>query len=303
MANTNEYKICDRLYIAKIDRCSVRARQGKQYTLRCKIRQRGEKEYFYENTGECIWHRGQCRKTLWLAENAKSTVLSAVKQFERELLQLHASNSRYVCVPLETCKMRLYYLRKNAVRYNVWYEEPQKDCFSFLQNADVYQMLAEIPVDLRDPTAKALAFPGESDFKSHPLYIIAKQSGDQTFCQQMELLFGKSDKNAARMLSRTYRVKGLLKHGNVRLLERPRKDYDKEYYLRASDIPTAYMKLSGYRLLHCPYFAMQDSTHAICTINPFRKTLVDAGPIGATLTTWNDFYNTFACQSGKKASK
>ena len=110
----------------------------------------------------------------------------------------------------------------------------------------------------------------------------------------------RQGKNDARMLSRAYRVKRLLKHGSVCLLERPKKDFDKEYYLRASDIPTAYIKLSGYRLLHRPYFAMQDSTHAICTVNPFRKTLVDAGPIGAALTTWSNFYNTFACQSGKE---
>lgn len=303
MKNTNEYEIGDRFYIAEIARCSVRAKQGEQYTLRCEIKQRGEKEYFYENGGEYIWHAGHGRKTLWLAESAKSAALSAVKQFERELLQLHAPDSRYVCVPLETCGMRLYYLRKNAVFCDVWYEEPQKDRFSFFPNADMRQMLAEIPVDLRDPAAGALTSPGETDYKSHPLYIIAKQNGDQTLCKQMELFFGQSDdKDAARMLSRVYRAEGLLKHGNARLLERPEKDFDREYYLRASDIPTAFMELSGYRLAHRPYFAMKNSTHAICTVNPFRKTLVDAGPIGATLTTWDDFYNAFACP-GEETSK
>lgn len=70
-------------------------------------------------------------------------------------------------------------------------------------------------------------------------------------------------------------------------------EYDRVYTISKKDIDIGLFERSGYVYLHRPYFAMKGSTHALCEINPHKRTVVDAGKDNAKLISFSEFLNLF----------
>ena len=48
--NKNEYQADGQLYVAQIDRCVCLEKQNARYYLKCRIRERGDRCYYYDES-------------------------------------------------------------------------------------------------------------------------------------------------------------------------------------------------------------------------------------------------------------
>lgn len=70
-------------------------------------------------------------------------------------------------------------------------------------------------------------------------------------------------------------------------------EYDKNYFVLANTVKIKVLKNSDYTISHRPYFAMKDSTHDVFTINPYKKSCVDAAPNNESTITFKEFLEIF----------
>ena len=70
-------------------------------------------------------------------------------------------------------------------------------------------------------------------------------------------------------------------------------EYDRSYIVDSGTIKISVLRRSGYRILHRPYFAMNDSTYDKWQLNPHRKTGVDAANIDAPAMSFKEYLELF----------
>ena len=123
---------------------------------------------------------------------------------------------------------------------------------------------------MHDERSDELLYPTQQTLSTNPLYVAAKEHGDEILTALLEKYFGKySDKSAK--------------------LPPFSEEYDREYYVITRTIPIHTILNSGYKVLHRPYFAMSGSTHELCTINPYKKSVVDAAKVDVQVITFPEF--------------
>ena len=69
--------------------------------------------------------------------------------------------------------------------------------------------------------------------------------------------------------------------------------FDKNYVINRGGLDVRLLDDSGYTILHRPYFAMKDSTHNKWTLNPHKKTGVDAAKEEDPSNSFDDFLALF----------
>lgn len=102
------------MYIKSVNRCRCVKKAGGYFLLACKIFQRGEHEYLYEQNSNYISKPFSERK-LWLSDGAKFTVTKAVADFEKNARQAKIEFEKVEILPLKTS---LYYKRISKMSYD-----------------------------------------------------------------------------------------------------------------------------------------------------------------------------------------
>ena len=137
---------------------------------------------------------------------------------------------------------------------------------------------------IRLPSCPRSTWLTEETIESDPLYVAAKNSGDEMLVSQIKT-YNNIDSNRDRTL--------LERMLGIRVLPALPEEYDKNYVIYSDTIDTRILDHSGYRILHRPYFGMMNSTHDKWQLNPHTKTGVDAAEEGAEAMDFKDFLELF----------
>ena len=105
----------------------------------------------------------------------------------------------------------------------------------------------------------------------------------------MKLHFGIADDGECEYLSKLL---------GCRVLPALSEEYDKDYYVGTGGLDFTLLYRSGYRMLHRPNFGMMGSTREGYTLNPHRKTGVDAVPAGAGAISFGEYLKLFDGRDG-----
>lgn len=281
MPNKNEYIADGKTWLVKIKYCCVIKKCGTRYTLTCRIHQRGLNDYTYEPAEECLV-KGKIR--LFLTGNSFSTVRRAVDGFEEQLKRAFSEDGDYYSVPFPDVGINLHYRQTGEDLFAAFYEITETNSIIAVSERPLRELLTSLPLSIFDDRFGKQAHPDQwEDYREHPLYRAAEKNGDTAMTMLFDLYFGEK-KEAAKALSRKYRKRLILKAD---------KEYDKYYYLSMKDVQIDILLKSGYRYLHRPYFAMQNSTHEMISVNPHQMDAVDAAPVNAVPISWQEFMDRF----------
>ncbi len=289
MKKENEYVMDGQRYLRDIRKCECLRSEGEEYYLECRIHQRGEHFYWYRMDSGLLRKAWSNTIRLALEEKAEDRIRAEIRRFEEQIRGFDAAGS--VRVPLGEGKFTLFYRRVSVKTFDVRMEYLEKGILKrtqVLRNVTLRQMMASFPskCDAYEfLEAKALLlFGGTDELSNGPLYQAALRTGDVLLEKQLIMEYGRflSPRDASWISSKT---------GEQVLPSLP-EEYDREYYVDADTIPAG--ALTGYRILHRPYFAMKDSTHGIFTLNPHTREGVDAASKGAPSIAFIDYMRLFA---------
>ncbi len=292
LKNKNEMKISDRLYIKSVNRCRCVKRVGGYFLLACKIFQRGEHKYLYAQNSNYISKPFSERK-LWLFDRAKSTVVRAVTDFEKNARKAKNEFEKVEILPL---KISLYYKRISKMTYDYLVEmvsesgeTEQKFCHGGSVDDMITALLSPRSAQTQTDgnarvTEKILRCSTPQNIDKNPIYISALKIGDCLMQKQVKQKYNIMSAKGRNLISRAL--------GRKILPELP-ENFNKNYTVDADTIPVLLLRRSGYTVLHRPCFAMQNSTHGKWQLNPHLKSGVDAAPIDAPSVSFAEFAELF----------
>ena len=295
MKNSNEYRIGDRLYVEKIKGCHCTEKKGDEYTLWCRIPQRGKGRYLY-TSGTGFLGQSPSAKRLYLSENAQRTVESTVRQFDEETSE--EVLNYYVKADMAEGKVTLWYRRLSFSTFSALlsYRDnegvPHKEYFPV---TSLEEFIRELSYGL-SPSWRDLFPEGKcpveelcrgtlEGVEANPIYLSAGEAGDELLQKQLKIIYRvASPEDCAWLAAKT----------GQRVLPALPEEHNKKYYVRIDTIDFDTLRRSGYELLHRPYFAMMGSTHAAYTLNPHYRSGVDAAPKGAETISFEEYLALFA---------
>lgn len=286
IGNKSEYTENGKLFIRKIKSCVCLEKRGALYLLRCRINQRGEREYLYDKEKARI-SRENGEAELFLSQDADSTVLEAVTGFEQSICGI---NSGINCeMRFEGSGARIYYRRVHKDKYELIIRSASgsgADRIMYESSCSVGEMINLLSREsiLTEKEADLLIYSDKETITENPLYLAAATNGDDILMRQLKLHYGIATDEECSWLSEWM---------GCRILPPLSPEYDKTYVVEASGIDSSLLDRSGYRIIHRPYFAMKDSTHFLWQLNPHTKNGIDAAKAGAGFITFNEYLALF----------
>ena len=284
--NKNEYTENGKLYIRKIKSCACLGKRGALYLLRCRIIQRGEREYLYDKAKARI-SRDNGVEELFLSEDTDSTVFKAVSVFEQSICGI---NSGIYCeMRFAGSGARIYYHRIHKDKYELITRSTSvggTNSITYEACCTVGEMINILSREsfLTEKEADLLIYSDKETITENPLYLAAATNGDDVLIRQLKLHYGIATDEECSWLSEWM---------GCRILPPLSPGCDKTYVVEASGIDSSLLDRSGYRIIHRPYFAMKDSTHFLWQLNPHTKNGIDAAKAGAGFITFNEYLALF----------
>lgn len=293
MKNDNEYEADGKRYIVEIRRCEPVARIRDIFTLNCRIHQRGEKEYLYIAGKGRIKYRKQI---LWLTEKSLHTVEDAVSRFSLIISDRLSPESDCLRVPFDSLGVNLYCREEDDLGYSVLYEDKKADRYLFREYIDIEEMpdaFGRFGFFGRPDAPEELPRPTAANYRSHPLYLAAREKGDVYLQWRMDRIYAGESNLDGEIINRE-REKG---NPGPAVIVKADDRCDRDYYLSKPDPKTVrLLRKSGYRFLHKPYMARGAGhfTGSRITVNPHAMSAVDAAPSdGVPLMEWEEFFRLF----------
>jgi hypothetical protein len=130
----------------------------------------------------------------------------------------------------------------------------------------------------------------EETIGDNPLYEYAVSQGDVMLARRLRLYYRIATDEECGWLSEKL---------GYRILPSLPAEYDNDYYVDSDGIDYELLLISGYRILHTPYFSMKGSTHSVWTLNPHAKTGVDAAKCGSDTITFSEYMSFFESSSDR----
>ena len=285
----HETRIDGKRFLDEIKACSCQKKTGGEYELLCRIHQRGETWYQCPESAGLL-SRDDGRKTWYLTPEAQKTAREAIRRFEDAVARTENEKAIRVRLPEEEVGVALRRRSKTAFNAVLRFPDGQGiPTVRLLENKTVGEIVKETAGVLRrdmekKETADLLERPTRRELPENPFYRAALASGDELLPVQLRLLYRLADKDDCKKLGKLLRRRVLPALG---------KEYDRVFTIPAREIDFNLLLRSGYEFVHRPYFAMRDSTHSLCEINPHTKYGVDAGKDNAEPTSFRAFLALF----------
>ena len=290
--NKNEYRLDGKTYILDVKKSFCREIDGDVYILHCSIHQRGKHEYTYIKGSDYIVKQS-CDRKLYLTEKARQKIDKTIEKTDALFDEMRGPKYRQVSVP----ELGMLICYRSIFRgvydflISVCYKQDLKH-ISVYNSVSVSTMLQKIYFDSRarlqtDAQKRRLSFLFESNENTigeNPLYRSAAEHDDMALKSLIKTYYRIADEKECAFLSRLF---------GIRTLPTLLKEFDKDYYVDSDTIKLRILDHSGYRVLHRPYFSMSGSTHSVWTLNPHKKSGVDAAPIDTETITFNEFLELF----------
>ena len=287
--SNNIYKLDDRYYVKKISNCSCIRKEDDRYLLTCRIKGRGEKDYYVDDDPEYIRRDS---KRLWLSDEARVQIKEAVDNFKERAEELQGDSS--IKIVIKPCNTVICLRKRNETEYDFLLEIKNPHNISgcsnlllLLESSDVGSMIKElsfhIPGD--DKTVDLIRHSTPETISENPIYQSAVKTDDPYMQRLIKLYYHIADEDDCRWLSDN--VMGM------EILPSLSEEYNKGYYISADEIDRNMIIKSGYTILHKPYFAMAGHTHSAWTLNPHTKFGTDAAPVKEEKITFEEYLKLF----------
>ena len=258
-----------------IRKCKVISRTSDNYLLDIKL-ENGGNSRFNCNPGRGVVSWGKREHAL--SENNSVIIFDAVKRFEDSITELSQISDDVLCAEFSSPDMILHLRKRDNYRdilYDVLFEfdtrsertYTYKPSYNIIQITDLIQRRFE---NVRDEKVQSMINPTPEALHDNPLFIAADEKKDFILLSLLENLWGKYSVKSAYLTDFS-------------------EEFDKEYCVVTKTIPVPMIYRSGYTVLHRPYFAMRGCTHDVSTINPYKKSVIDAAKIDAPYITFYEF--------------
>lgn len=292
--NPNEYLLDGKRYLEEIRCCNCAERQDGAYILKCLIHQRGRHEYDYMPGEDRITKRFNNQRGFFLSADALHTVEAAVAAFQNRVEETEQWGAVQVSEGETTLEIR-YQVNGENVRYFLASGLDKTRTERFFEGYDAIHWMLSDARDLlyrknREANREkmdAVHHSSRETICNNPVYAAAISQGEDLFAKILKLHYGITDRREEACLSERF---------GWRLLPQLPEDFNRDYYVDADTIDREDCLLlyrSGYGILHRPYFAMKGSTHKMFTLNPHKKSGVDAAPVGAEAITFREYLGMF----------
>lgn len=293
--NGNEYTLDGKRYVKNIRKCTLYEKKDGVYYLYCRILERGEHLYRYNKGAEyLIKYPGT--KQLWLTDDSGKTIKKAIAAIDGFIDKLQNTGR-----PVRVDEVGLHFWYKPTLRgaYDavvVFRNEYDAEFTKLIESVMVAELVLELhrlcifstdSRELRDKLDRLL-YSEKETIGLNPLYASAVSLDDKVLQTKLKLLYRIADKEECSFLERLL---------GRRVLPSLSEEYDKRYYVDADTLDVKLLDRSGYYIAHRAYFAMKGSTHSAWTLNPHRKSGVDAAPVDAEKIAFNDYLELFDNES------
>lgn len=303
--NKNEFCENGSLYIREIKRCRCIRKKYDEYIISCKVHQRGEDNYHFRRGDG--WISNYNGRKLWLDADALNTVLKAIDAFDAEVES--AQTIDFDMLNLMDTDIVIYYRpaedNKNVdingkfdfiLRYRDQDQdsdsEEKKIITQRLGDTAWWGILNELEgMDRRyvcgEKNRRLIQKPTAETISQHPLTAAAEKAGLVQLEKIVRLYYHLADKEDCRILAEMT---------GRRILPALPEEYNRYYTVDAANMTDddyELLEISGYELLHRPYFAMKGHTHGKITLNPHTKYGSDAAREEEPAITFNEFLKLF----------
>lgn len=284
----NIFKEDGKRYVRRIKKCICMKKQSDTFTLECRIMEHGLRNYFYK-AGDLFFGEGSIgEKKLWLCDEALETVTEAVAAFEEIVDKAKGS---YRKVYIGKYRFYVYYERIEKERYDfiIEFEGENRikghDVF-VLQDKTVADLLEEIQFGIMWDYLDTGAWTKEPGSCEEDYFYMAVAGKDEILERLVRLYYREESPEDYRFLSANVFEADMLPY----LPE----EFDRKYYVTKDSGPDyELLERSGYRFSHRPPFAMQGNTYDAMTLNPHRRTGVDAAPKDGEKITFEEYLKLF----------
>ena len=277
--NPNEYLLDGKRYVEKIRSCDCTERQDGAYVLDCRIHQRGQHEYNYVPGNGCITKRFNDRRVFFLADDALHTAETAVAAYKNRVEETKEWGAVRACDGDAAVEIRYQVNGDNVTCYLASGTDETKTERFFEGYEPIHRMLFGA-ADLlyrrgEEPDWEKMNVVHHSSketIRYNPIYAAAIAQGEDLFAKLLKLHYGITDRREEACLSECFGWK---------ILPQLPEAFDRDYCVEAGTIGDSddlLLRHSGYRILHKPYFSMKGFTHKAFTLNPHKKSGVDAAP-------------------------
>jgi len=282
----NVYLNGDKWYAKKISRCVVESMAScNVYSLKCKIKERGENWYLYDLSCPEYIHKYRDEKKLFLEEAAKETINSAIEEFNRKVSNMETSPYAFTAWK---SKNEVFYFEKLSFDTFAYVREifsnGKRQLAELTEEADIARMLRDMAVN-NDLIFKSLQ------------YVYDAAESDELLQKQIKLWSGAAtDEDCDFIHERT----------GLTILHSLPEEFNKDYAVDIDTLTEEYkdvLKWSGYSIAHRPYFAMQGSTKSAWTLNPHTKKGVDAARENLEIISFDDYLDLFIGHCDKVVKK
>lgn len=289
LKNKNEYIEDGKRYIEKIKSCTCRGYERGKYLVICKIQQRGNHYYLYDKKEGYI-SKELSKNRFYLSDSSEKSIKNSIDEFNSDVEKI---KSGIPCVHSATLCTTFYYRHTENGSYDVLLEfvDKEGEMKTYIYNCrtlgDMISKIAgELNKDNEDEARikKILLDSDKNTIAENPLYISAVETGDKLMQKQLRFHYRICDMKELSLLEKALGEK---------LLPALNEEFDRNIVVDSDTIDSSLLSDSGYRILHRPYFAMKDSTHGKWTLNPHKKTGVDAAKNDDPSMAFIDFLELF----------
>lgn len=290
--NENEYRKDEKLYIRRIKKCECRKKDGDVYWVDCSIQQRGDHFYFC-NEDASFLSKIRGNKRFYLDQEAHMTVAAEIIRFNKSIREFKEKDN--VKIEIKELNTVVYYQHydKQMYRFLAEYHNGNgKTVTDGVKEGEIGRLISSVPScsDLvrneeRQKVWDVLDASDEKTIMENPFYIKAIELDDVTMQKQMKLKYNIASEEDCLWLSEAL---------GYRILPALGEEHDKNYVIKTDNIDAELLEHSGYRVLHRPYFAMQNSTHELWQLNPHTKSGVDAAKKDSEAIDFKDYLDMFS---------
>ncbi len=268
----------------RITECTVNERDGSVYKLTLGIKGRGIKGYYIYSTEKDPGAVTRDGKRYHIDSAGMAVIKKTVRKYDEALESMKNECSGILKAEFNSLHTRLLVRHSDHGTYDILTESENETGnirASFSSGIPGYELLRTaffglgLSPDLPDPDS----------IGTYPLYVSAVEQGDKVLKAELELYYGYIDSEALELLKK--------ESGRQCYLVRLGIEYDCDYVVEKDMIPEAFLKESGYSILHTPYFSMDGQTHEYWMLNPHKKTVIDSGPADAEALTFNQYLDLF----------
>ena len=269
-------------YVKKIDSCNCVRKEDEQYLLSCRIRERGEKDYYCSEDPEYIRRDS---KKLWLTDEARSQIKSVISDFREKAESFNDRSCKSIVI--DECRTVVRYRRLDKTKLDFLLETGCPEMTLLSMDSSIEGLLQELSWNISgdDRAADIIRHSTTDNINDNPVYKAAVDTDDLEMQKLIKLYYRIADVDECRWISDNV-------YGTNILPPLP-EEYNKSFFVLSDGIDNSLLERSGYRILHKPYFAMPGHTHIAWTLNPYTKVGTDAAPVKEGKIDFEEYLGLF----------